>query len=277
MGTSDALWSALDCRSPRERVFLAEAGLVALLEQAKSDDARAAALKLARRVLDAFRGNAPLPSRVVDTQDLGDVDPQWRLLHDLERARGDYESEFAPEPTFVVEHEPAHGIWLHFAGVIPPHGWVTIRFDDRLSLQAMYSKLQKAWPRLRAATDIKTRRSLGDRKLALVRFVCLEAAPGSTWRERTEVWNARYPEWSYRDALKLQNAFQKAAKTLTGDEKGLRWYYDLRFRESWRPWFLDQLRDLSDSLSWLTESDVDRLRNYLDHKGGETNGQESER
>lgn len=268
MVTSDDFWGRFGQLSECERAFLAQAGMSALYVNARTDEARGRALAHARRVLAAFRDNVSRPSLVIESQTptdgSGGPDPRWSLLRDLELecARCEQDEYFAVQPAFSVRYEAPSRGYVGIGGKLPPHGWVTIRFDDRLSLAGMYAELQRAWPTLRAAASIPTRRPLGERKLDLIRFICLDPRSGNTWQERVETWNATHPGQEYADRRALLNAFQKAARSLTGEKDGLRWYYDVEYRDAWLP-------DLRDELTGIAQTILEALPE--DHtRGGDT-------
>ncbi len=110
-------------------------------------------------------------------------------------------------------------------------GRVVLSIDARLPLDALQRELRKLWPRAQEAGWIRGGRALGLRKLGLLRFVCLEAEPGSSWRALCDAWNAAHPEWAYSSPWALQSDFHRAEVSLVGRKHGLDWHYDPAARE----------------------------------------------
>ena len=240
---TDRLWKALGAVSRYEIAFVHQLKLPQKWAASQTDDERDRVLAVARGMLRALRESgvsAATVSAVKSQKDAdGRRDERWQLLHDLEIARAEVEPQmftddaYSPEDPLTIRHDPAP---RYLEGLVSSHGWVTVHFDDRLSLAAVIAEIKRTWPKGLPSS----RRPLGDRKLALVRFVCLESEPTDTWRTRAAAWNARYPDWKYADARAMQNAFQKAEKSLVGAD-GLRWYYDAQYRETWYETFIAKI------------------------------------
>lgn len=103
---------------------------------------------------------------------------------------------------------------------------VTITFDHRLSQDALVKQIRQLWPDLRRQGLVRHTRRLGDRKIALIRHVCLTATSGDSWSARCESWNATHAQWSYGSGSEFVSAFRSAEKSLTGTRYGLEWFYD---------------------------------------------------
>jgi len=73
---------------------------------------------------------------------------------------------------------------------------------------------------------VKRSRPLGDRGIALVRFVCIESKRGATWRERLDAWNSEHADSTFDKVQAFQSAFRRAESQLTGSKYGLAWFYD---------------------------------------------------
>lgn len=147
----------------------------------------------------------------------GEPDDRWDLLRDLEHARG---REMAPP--LIAEGRAVH-ISTTGGGVAER---VTISFDSRLSKPALFRGLGRLWPHLQAAGWVRRSGHLGDRKLALVRFVCLEGTAGESWRSRFGRWNECYSQWQYAHVRAFQSDFRRAETSLTGRRYGLDWFCD---------------------------------------------------
>ncbi len=178
-----------------------------------------------------------MPSRALndrnDGTDLDEVDdfeedPRWSLLRDLDkRARGRW-SDWTP---FRVEHlSTALGYWTGKAP--PPLGRaVTITFDARMTREELLVRVRGIQRHLREKGVLNKLRNrpLEERKIALLRFVCLEA-PGDAWADRYATWNRRPAHqragWSYDSEDALRTDCHEAEEKLTGRRHGLAWFYD---------------------------------------------------
>lgn len=104
---------------------------------------------------------------------------------------------------------------------------IEVSFDSRLSLDSIVSELRGNWQELRDRGWVRRTRPLGDRKLALVRFICLEAEPGWSWRKRMEIWNERHHQWRVKDSRAFEAEFRTGSYQLTGNRWALEWAFDL--------------------------------------------------
>ncbi len=151
-------------------------------------------------------------------------DPRWQLLADLDQ---EYESVGADtaavrstwRPLWVVQRSPKRDYPF-------PSVRVVVDFDYRLSLSAIMGSLRELWPVMRQRGWVHATRPIDEGNLALVRFVCLETPPGSTWQMRLATWNSAHPERPFPDERRFQAAFRRAEVQLTEKRGGLAWFYD---------------------------------------------------
>lgn len=167
-------------------------------------------------------------------------DRRWQLVAELHAAANPGSPAW---PVLTVTTKRPVGF---YTGEAPePMGrTVEIAFDHRLSFRALVFQLRRLWPELLKAGFVRRTRPLDDRTIALLRFVCLESPPGTSWRKRWEAWNQRWrdrPEWRFKDTRALTTAFHRAERQLTGKTDGLAWYYNQAARLS-----ADELRLLAD-------------------------------
>lgn len=151
-------------------------------------------------------------------------DARWRLLDDIgrrfdEKYRADYPfyqtRGFAPLRT-SRRHESSY----------PPSDRVTVDFDARMSRTALFAEIDALWETFRSEGWVRPTRRLGDRAIALLRFVALESPEGAQWRTRLELWNERYRErWPYKDVRAFHAAFRRAERQLIGWGGGLKPLY----------------------------------------------------
>ncbi|MDP2181396.1 MAG: hypothetical protein Q8K99_02355 [Actinomycetota bacterium] len=154
----------------------------------------------------------------------GKRDGRWELLADLGKAIGD-----EVPPPLAAE---GLSMWVSRVGLGSAR-LVSITFDSRLSRQALFREITQMWPDLRSKGWVRPSRPLGERKLTLVRFVCLDSTPDESWRGRLDRWNKVHPNWCYRDSAAMQSDFARAEASLTGIKQGLAWYYDSAVRHFW--------------------------------------------
>lgn len=149
-------------------------------------------------------------------------DERWRLIADLNTA---YLAETDPETDdrqwLPVTLEP-----LLSLDTRPPSMSVRITFDHRISLDALVKALRKTWPDLKRRGWVRRTRTLGDRSLALLRFICLEAPRDTTWRARMQGWNEAHPNWEFSNDRAFNSAFHRAERQLTGEKFSLDWFHD---------------------------------------------------
>lgn len=114
--------------------------------------------------------------------------------------------------------------------VWPTSEYVVVEVDSRVSLRALIAALRQAWPDLRRRGWVRRTRSMGDRAIELVRFVCLQTDLDTTWRDRLTRWNERYPGWAYKGPRAFMGALRRAERQLT-EPYGLEWFYSREVRE----------------------------------------------
>ncbi len=156
-------------------------------------------------------------------------DGRWPLIAELieasQQAAGTTPSHRPWEP-ISIERRTALELRTGAAGA-PLSGRVGISFDDRLSLRALVDELRRLWPELRREGYVRRTRPLGERTLALLRFVCMASEPDTPWRERWEAWNrSRREPWRFKDARAFTTTFHRAERQLTGEAHGLAPFYD---------------------------------------------------
>lgn len=180
-----------------------------------ADIGREDALASAAEVIRATRG-AGLSRSDLDEGIVRGTDPRWELLADLEGARGRAWSALKVSGG-GMKVDPIHG----------EHAPLPIRItvDPRVPFRTLSRELERIWRLLREEERVLATRPLDDRKLALLRHVCLEM-PETSWRSRWEAWNARFPEWAYRSPSQMTTACHTAEESLTGDRHGLAWHYE---------------------------------------------------
>lgn len=177
------------------------------------DDAAMAAEALVLNLREAGRWEGSI--RVGSPRDTSsEEDQRWQLLRDLGLL-----------PQGPVEARGTSSELIVSDGVFDRVSYVDLRFDSRLSKSALIAQLNSLWPDFKTAGWVRPTRSLKPRKLALVRFVCLESDLADTWRERLRRWNSLHPDWAYTEARAMQSDFHRAEKSLTGRKWGLAWYY----------------------------------------------------
>jgi len=144
-------------------------------------------------------------------------DTRWQLLADLDAA---YKARAGQGVTSRFSPLRIEGFALDL-GVWPPAVFANVWFDSRLSHRALAATLRREWPELRRRGYVRQTRPLGSRTISLVRFVCLETEPATTWRDRLKKWRARFPtSWPYKDARAFESAFRRAEVALTGQKYG---------------------------------------------------------
>ena len=149
-------------------------------------------------------------------------DGRWDLLRDLDTdfgsERGDTSSD-RWEPLTVTGRVMAQDRE-------PPAQRVVISFDHRLSQRALIAAIRRNWPAWRRARWVRWTQPLGPRKIALINHVCRVCEPGIEWDERLTLWNEAQPNWRYPDRRQFVSAFRSAEESLTGERRGLEWFYD---------------------------------------------------
>jgi len=156
---------------------------------------------------------------------------RWALLAELRsRYAADHgDADFEPPRPLKI----SRGLDLSSH---PHTSTVTITFDNGLPLKVLVGALRALWPQMRKAGYVRPTRKMQEKKLSLVRFVCLEQPPETTWRERMDAWNARcqergHDDWTYTDVRAFKGDFSKGEASISGASNGLDWFYDTEARE----------------------------------------------
>jgi hypothetical protein len=157
----------------------------------------------------------------------GVQDGRWALLAELEEARESLRTDKSSEPF----KEP-----LRISRVCSPRSMsprrITVTFDNRLSQQTLVRALRRTWPTLAREGWIRRTRPLDERTVDLLRFVCLETPPEWTWRARLAEWDRTRPQYPYAGVRPFESAFRRAEEALTGERRGLAWFFDRTSRYS---------------------------------------------
>ncbi|NTW28883.1 MAG: hypothetical protein HGA39_05905 [Coriobacteriia bacterium] len=224
----EQFWEAIDDVPPSVRHFLEITGFVSRYLNSEDDKTRSEVIRRARRIIECLSACQLLPGNGANsieehapTDGQGEPDGRWPLLAELG-------NRIIAETSEGVVVAP-----LTFAsrtldlGIVPSCSErIEVSFDNRLSLDALIRQLRSVWPELNKRGWLRRTRPWGARKLALVRFVCLESPRSDTWRKRLETWNMRYPDWAYLSPQAIASDFHKAEQSLTGQSDGLGWFYD---------------------------------------------------
>jgi len=211
---------------------------------------RSEALETIRLTILALKdaGYLPLATLVPTVPD----DARWPLLCDLsaasERLSGWRAASGQPYRPFRV------GRMLDFT-VYPPASFVSIQVDNRMSMRTVVCILREMWPRLVEDGWVRRTRPLGDRAIALLRFVSLQTPKDAAWRDRQSAWNEAFADrgWAFADVRAFERAFRRAEVQLTGTRNGLH-----ELRDS-TPRKLPTVDDLLKPLRW----EMDRLREVV--------------
>lgn len=162
----------------------------------------------------------------IDDLDLSNVpaDPRWALLQDLDRAAHGAAGNWS---AFAIRRRRD---WYDGGDGAPPilGREVTITFDSRMSMAELIGLIRAVWGYLREeGKTVRTARNrqLGERKIALVRHVCLDAAD-QTWTDRWEAWNRKHRAWRYDTLDAFITECHDAEEQLVGARRGLAWFYD---------------------------------------------------
>ena len=149
-------------------------------------------------------------------------DPRWQLWRDLidKASEGQQRSRWRP---FYAQR--------HVDQTVPGILSQTIRveFDHRMPMAALLEELKGIWPTLVAREWVRPSKPLGERKIALIRLVCLELSMDMTWEQRLHEWNRRYPDWQYTGnnaVRKFAADFHDGEARLAGSRGAFRWAYD---------------------------------------------------
>ena len=231
-------WNALGPTDARARGVLEDRGYATEYANASDATERGQTLEDARGMVESLTRHYGSPnSSELDATDA--TDARWPLLHDLGVRWAEVAGIGAPTPPMRFRC----GDEWDALGIAP---LVTVSFDSRLSMRAVLSAIREVWPLMTSDGWVRRTRPLGDRKLALVRHVCLDMDTSATWRERLKAWNEKHRgAWAYKDALGaadvrgLQSDFRKAEKSLTGRTGGLARFYDEDSRTRAMPGYRD--------------------------------------
>lgn len=152
---------------------------------------------------------------------LGEGLSRTELLHDLGEVLSQAEHCPAPVP-------PVEVVVLDADGGPPLQARrIQVTFDSYLTQGDVFAVVA---PKMRRA------RPLGQRKATLLRFVCLDHRDQlHTWVERVGHWDRKYPEWAYGSERAMWSDFNRAWKSLVGDDtearKWFKWFTDAECRE----------------------------------------------
>ncbi len=159
--------------------------------------------------------------------------PQWELLADI------YEEEWrinVPNKPQPHPWKPVIASWtswpLSDSAARPAE--VELRFDHRISQRSLVARIRAIWPRLLKGGYVRQTRPLKLKAVALIRLICLESAPGTTWEKRLAAWNRRHGRkqddagrsWKYAAVYPFQRDFRRAERQLTGEVYGLEYLYN---------------------------------------------------
>lgn len=159
--------------------------------------------------------------------------PQWELLADI------YEEEWrinVPNKPQPYPWKPVVASWaswpLSDSAARPAE--VELTFDHRISQHSLVARIRAIWPRLLKGGYVRQTRPLKLKAVALIRLICLESAPGTTWEKRLTAWNRRHGRkqddagrsWKYAGVYPFQRDFRRAERQLTGEAYGLEYLYN---------------------------------------------------
>ena len=186
------------------------------------------------------------PTRAKPSVEIPDGE-RWQLLYDLGRY---FERKYHGTPVAGEIHGFDPLTLEHFEDTAsyPASQRIRVEFDSGMNLSTVFAILQREFrEEYRPKGLVRTTRPLGERAIALVRFVCLDSQEGLTWRERLPLWNERFPQWRFKDVRAFQSAFRRAEIQLTGNRGGLEVLYITleeyeRKMRKWREFHLARLR-----------------------------------
>lgn len=221
----DRVGRALRLRPTRaEQEFCVRRGLLRDLESITDTREIDNRIEEVVRTLEDLRA---FEQSVRDSRPIGETigsfnDPRWQLWRDLinKASEGQQRSRWLP---FHAQR--------HVDQTLPgmPSQTIRVEFDHRMPMAALFEELKAIWPTLVDREWVRPSKPLGERKIALIRLVCLELSISLTWEERLHEWNLRYPHWQYtgKNAVrKFAADFHDGEARLTGARGGLRWAYD---------------------------------------------------
>ena len=197
------------------------------LYQAGTEAQRETAFERMRAILRSLRQNGLLrPPETVLRESSGYLpsggrDDRWDLWRDLRKAAGcdDEWAAITVSHVYDASGSPALGLRM-----------VEISVDHRMSEQDLVKYIHTIWSRLKEEGWVRPTRRPQARAIAYIRHVCLETPPEAKWRERLRLWNEKYPHWRHQDVRAFQAQFFRAETQLTGEYRGLRWFYDPDFK-----------------------------------------------
>jgi len=261
--TAADFWAELGNPNQHVRGFLEERGLLSEYLNGLSAQERELTVEDACGIRDSLeRHGLVWRSGGDELEASDDSDGRWVLLHDLGKRWADDVGASAPPAPLRFRC----GYEWDALGQVPR---VSLDFDGRVSLRAVLSGVRSMWPLMAANGWVRRTRPLGDRKLALVRFVCLETEIGTGWEDRRKAWNEAHPEAEYPDRWSLRSDFSKAEESLTGQRGGLARFYDAEQRQRAMPQPLDT-RTAEEIIASTLKSDAARrvAANAGDAEGG---------
>ncbi|HEV2125449.1 MAG TPA: hypothetical protein VGW38_22085 [Chloroflexota bacterium] len=214
------LWRKLDRALGFEipenaRAFLESQGDLAAWLTARDEDSRRQATIEARMIATVrnLQEHGLIPGGNEIDIDIGG-DARWQLEDEL----------YGPQPAPIsVSQGPLE---LHTDSNKPSVQRVVITVDPRVSQGTLVRELKRVWPELIRREWMRQTRTPDDETIALLRFVCFEVDKNTTWRQRVNAWNRRYPQWPKDTDSNFAKAFRRAAKRLTGDMHGLEWAHN---------------------------------------------------
>jgi hypothetical protein len=222
------LWKAVEARlrtpvPPEVQRFCRARGWVGDYLQEEEPEDRASAVRAVADTVQDLWDSGVVPRESDSLAASISSDGRWRVLRKLNAAYHEAEpdapgsSEWSP----VRVSRVALNLDMH-----PTTSEVVVRFDSRLSLRTLNNALRGVWPQLHRRGWLRRSRPLGERALALLRFVCLETPPESTWRRRLDAWNASHPNWTYSGVRAFERDLRRAEEELTGEGYALEWFYN---------------------------------------------------
>lgn len=217
----------------QEREFLTRRLYVSEYDQATDKDGRDEAIADAVELIQQHRMSFGLNTTI--SEDIGGLGQlhggRWALLAELRsRYAADHgRANFVPPKPLTV----GRGLDL---SCFPHVSTLTITIDNGLPLQTLIKALRALWPQMYKAGDVRRTRKMEERKLSLVRFVCLEQPLESTWRQRLDAWNVwcrshDHNDWTYESVRAFQKEFRRGEASISGASNGLEWFYDSEARE----------------------------------------------
>lgn len=169
------------------------------------------------------------PQSDLDVEIEMDSRAHWNLVGNLDAA--ELAMQFSPEVQRRIRPwKPAWAEWVSWplGDSASRQAEVTLHFDYRLSQRELVAHIRRMWPMFRERGFIRQTRPLKSKAIALVRLICLDLPPGTTWAERLGVWRKRYGrrEGRYGGVYPFQRDFRRAERQLTGQHYGLEHFYN---------------------------------------------------